>query len=298
MIDYAVDTEIFACIYPMISIINKNDKIYAVRGLIYDITFYIGAILVGLFLGKCISIITISYNTYCLVAAIVMLISGLILYSVNIRKYLTNKKEEENTNNDILFKLLKEIKHDKISIYYLLFNFFGNASYYTLNGILMIILTKELNLEPSLASNVKLISGIIAVGIGAIILSKLTLKNNYVNIGIKYIGRLITYLITIFLFSKTTLIIGLLYTRLTSSAYSHVTDAPYINRFDNTKQLAFANLKEMFTYLSRAIGTYICGICILTSIKLNFILATIFIILSIIFAYIALYYRNKETRNS
>ena len=292
MVDYAVDTEIFACIYPMIAIINKDDKIYAVRGLLYDISFYIGAILVGLFLGKNISFITISYNSYCLIAAIIMFLAGIVLNTVDIKKYLKNANEDNN--NDILLRLLKEIKHDKISIYYLLYNTFGNASYYCLNGILMIILTRELNLSPTLASNIKLITGILAVSIGALILAKLTLKNNYINIGIKYIGRLITYLMAILFFSKTTLVIGLLFTRLTSSAYVHVAAAPYINRYDNNKQLAFSNLKEMTTYFSRAIGTYICGICLISGMKLNFIMAVIFIILCIIFAYMALYLLNKE----
>lgn len=294
MVDYAVDTEIYACVYPLMSMISKENKLYAVRGLVYDISYYIGVILVAIFLGRSISIITFSYNTYCLIAAIIMLASGLILSSVNINKYL--EKSEKSHNNDILIKLIKKIKGDKISIYYIIYAFFSSTAYYSLMGILLTTLISEFNLEPTLASNIKLVTGIIAVGIGTLILSKLTLKNDYINIGIKFIGRLITYIIPLIHFSKITLIIGLLYTGLTSSSYSHVTEAPYINRFNSEEQLAFANLKDMISYFSRALGTYLCGIGLTIGIRINFGVSAGLVLIAIIFAYLALYYRKLESR--
>ena len=39
MLEYALDTEIYACIYPMISLINKSDKIYAAKGLTYSFMY-------------------------------------------------------------------------------------------------------------------------------------------------------------------------------------------------------------------------------------------------------------------
>jgi hypothetical protein len=110
-------------------------------------------------------------------------------------------------------------------------------------GIFIIILTTELSLSSTVDSYVKLFSGIGAGLVGVIILSKLTLKNDYINISIKYVFRFISYLLPIFCFTKMTVVIGLFYTVLTSSAYTHILDAPYINRFDNEEQLAFANLK-------------------------------------------------------
>ena len=223
-----------------------------------------------------------------------MLASGLILSSVNINKYL--EKSEKSHNNDILIKLIKKIKGDKISIYYIIYAFFSSTAYYSLMGILLTTLISEFNLEPTLASNIKLVTGIIAVGIGTLILSKLTLKNDYINIGIKFIGRLITYIIPLIHFSKITLIIGLLYTGLTSSSYSHVTEAPYINRFNSEEQLAFANLKDMISYFSRALGTYLCGIGLTIGIRINFGVSAGLVLIAIIFAYIALDYRKLESR--
>ena len=39
MLDYVLDVEIYASIYPMISLVSKDDKIYAKRGIYYS-TFY------------------------------------------------------------------------------------------------------------------------------------------------------------------------------------------------------------------------------------------------------------------
>ena len=291
MFEYAIDTEIIVCMYPLLAIITKDDKLYAIRGLVNDICYYTGALLVGFPIGKTFSNITISYNTYALLASILMLIAFIILTTVNISKYL---KDKHNSNNNLLINLINKIKQDKISIYYSLFIFFCNISYYSIMGILLTILTSELNFAPSVASNIKLITGILAVLLGYLILSKLTFKNNYINISIKFIGRLITYIIPLIYLSDITIIIALSYTLLTSSSYSHITDAPYINRFNNNEQLAFANYKEMVSFLSRSIGTFICGYALIKGIKYNLLIALIFEIPTIIFAFIALYNLNKE----
>lgn len=292
MVDYAADTEIFASIYPLISLIVKEDNLYAIRGLAYDLFYYVGVILVALLLGKQIFNVTITYNSYLLVADIFLLIGLIVLVFVDMKKYY--KSEDNHKSNDLLFQLLGEIKHDKISIYYLTFIFFGNAAYYTITGMLLTIMVKELGIDPALASNIRVVLGISSALLGIIILSKLTLKNNYINIGIKYIGRAITYFIAFTFTNKITLAIAIVYTILTSSTYTHVTDAPYINRFDDDKQLSFANLKEMLSYLSRGIGTFLCGLALINGIRMNFIISFVLVIFSTIFSYLTLYNYNKE----
>jgi len=79
-----------------------------------------------------------------------------------------------------------------------------------------------------------------------------------------------------------------------AESYTHITDAPYINRFSSDEQLAFCNLKEMVNYLSRAIGNLLCGIAITLGAKYNFIFALIFIIVQLVFAFNALYLYNQE----
>ena len=294
MIDYSIDTEIFVCFYPLISFINKDDKLYAARGLTYDISFYVGVLIVSLLLGRTIGNYNIGYNTYVLCAAILMFISIMILFTIDTDKYLKKVKGKDKT--EILLKLLKKIKKDKISIFYLLFNLFVNIGYYILMGLILLVLTNVFYLEPFWASNIKLSVGIFAVLIAALILAKFTFKNNYINLSIKFLGRTIMYVMAWIFPSLWTFGIALLYTMILSSSYTHIADAPYINRFDNDDQLAFANLKEMVTYLSRSIGTYLCGICLVMGFKYNFILAAVFSFLPTLFAYQALYLYNKEKR--
>ena len=296
MFDYGIDVEICACMYPLIAKINKDDKIYAKRRLLYETVYYIAALISGLLLGKIVLNLNITYNTYAIVASISIIISALILSTVDINKYLT--KNKVITNNDILFKLIKKIKNDKISIYYILFIVFNDIAYYSLVGILMTILTKELNLSPLVASNAKLLFCLLAVGLATLILYKLTLKNDYVNISFKYVGRVIFYFIPVIYLNKYTIIIGLIFTILTSSVYIHILDAPYINRFNNNEQLAFSNFTEMVGYFSRSIGTFICGYCLIRGLQYNFLIACIFTIIGATFAYMALYNLNKERSGS
>ena len=274
MIDYAINVEICASMYPLISVISKDDKLFARRSLLYEIFYYISALIATYLLGKNILSLSINYNSYILISSIFLIIAGIILYNVDLDKY--NKKDERKNNYDILFKLIKKIKKDNTTILYLLYIVFNDISFYGITGILLTIIIKEFNLIPVTASYIKLFSCILAVGIGLLILEKLTCKNNYINLSIKLIGRIIVYLLPIIYLCKYTIIIALAYTVLTSSSYVHITDAPYINRLSKNEQLPFANLREMIGYFSRSIGTFLCGLCLAYNFKYNFIIAIVF----------------------
>ena len=274
MIDYAINVEICASMYPLISVISKDDKLFARRSLLYEIFYYISALIATYLLGKNLLSLSINYNSYILISSIFLIIAGIILYNVDLDKY--NKKDERKNNYDILFKLIKKIKKDNTTTLYLFYIILNNISFYGITGILLTIIIKEFNLMPVTASYIKLLSCILAVGIGLLILEKLTSKNNYINLSIKLIGRIIVYLLPIIYLSKYTIIIALTYTVLTSSSYAHITDAPYINRMSKEEQLPFANLREMIGYFSRSIGTFLCGLCLAYNFKYNFIIAIVF----------------------
>ena len=136
--------------------------------------------------------------------------------------------------------------------------------------------------------------GIIAVFIGTLILEKFTFKNNYINAFIKYGFRAVLFIIAIILSNKSVYFITLLYILLITESYTHVLDAPFINRFDDKLQLAFSNLREMFSYFGIAIGTFFCGILLTYDIKFNFVFALIFCILQVLFLFIAINLKKKE----
>lgn len=295
MIDYAINVEICASMYPLISVISKDDKLFARRSLLYEIFYYISALIATYLLGKNILSLSINYNSYILISSIFLIIAGIILYNVDLDKY--NKKDERKNDYDILFKLIKKIKKDNTTILYLLYIVFNNISFYGITGILLTIIIKEFNLIPVTASYIKLFSCILAVGIGLLILEKLTCKNNYINLSIKLIGRIIVYLLPIIYLCKYTIIIALAYTVLTSSSYVHITDAPYINRLSKNEQLPFANLREMIGYFSRSIGTFLCGLCLAYNFKYNFIIAIVFSLLATIVIFKAQSRLNIERKD-
>ena len=294
LLDYAIDTEIFACFYPLIAIINKDDKLYAVRGLIYDICYCLGVLIVSILLGVTINNIVFDYNTNVLIASLLLFISIIILKKIRIDEYCKNASKKDSTG--LLLKLLKEIKNDKISKSYLTFVFCTNIGFYSVMGLVLTIMVNQLSLAPQAASNLKLSVSICSVGIAALIIAKFTFKNNYANISMKFLTRSFFYLVAFFFPNKWTLGFALLFTIISSSSYTHVTDAPYINRFSSDKQLAFANLKEIVGYLSRSIGTLLCGIFLTFGLRYNYLIAAIMTLISVLFAYQARFYYDTETK--
>lgn len=292
MVDYVIDVELWATLYPLIALIKKDDKIYAARDLIYDACYYIGVFLAGILLGKGIGYFHINYNFYIIFGCIITFIAYFILKKTDLEKY--GKKEKQTTNS--LSSVVNKIKEDKISRIYLLFKFFGGISYDCVSGLLVIILTNYFNFSELAISNYSIIVGISTVIIGTLVMEKFTFKNNYINLLLKYGTRLVLYLCAFILNSKLLILIAVIFQKLSSDAYVHISDAPYVNRYNNEEQLAFNNLKEMIGYIATSIGLFLCGIALKYGVHYIFLVSSIFIAIQIIFALYALYLRNNERR--
>ena len=169
MVEYSIDTELLILFYPLIALINKSDKAYGLRDIIYQTCFYLGALVVILTIGKNLLCINLTYNTFLLFSVILSFIAGLLLSFIKI----PNVKEEK-TNNDILIKLIKKVKKDKISKNYLVFSLCSSLAVYSIIGVFLTMLVKGMNYTENYASLFKLASGIIGSVLGAIILSKIT----------------------------------------------------------------------------------------------------------------------------
>ncbi len=293
MIDYVIDVEVYASIYPMIAHIQKNDKVYAARGIVYSALFYLGSLITIILINKTI-IGKITNNSFILIACIILFIAYLVLKKVDLEKYIAQEKDDTLIDNR---KFLKSVFKDKVTRNYLIFNLMGNISYYSINGMLLTLLMVGLNKESSQASIFMLVISIISVLLGIFVLKKLTFKNNYINLSIKYLLRTTLYLLAFIFNSNVFFIIAIVYTKVLSDSYSHISDAPYINRFKENEQFNFSNLAEECKYLGRSIGTLICGMAVAYSLRYNFLFAFIFGLIAIIFAYYSLYLRNKEKEN-
>lgn len=293
MIEFAIDVEIFVCIYPMMAQIDKNDKLYASRGIIYDALYYLGVLITCFLVGRNLVLLKIDYNTFNLLGALVMLIAYFALKSVKL-----DSKKKDNIDASLDHKdFSKKILHDKITIFYLLFTIFSNAAYFTLNGMLLLIFTEGLKMEANSSSLLLMILGITSVIIGIIILEKLTLKNDYINLAIKFVGRTLLFLLAFIFDLNVFYLIAIIFTKLISDSYTHISDAPYINRYKTKEQFSLSNLAEGFKYLGRAIGVLICGLALGLGIRYCFLGAFVCGVFNILFAYLALYYRKKETND-
>ncbi len=293
MLDYVIDVELWASLYPLITLIKKDDKIYAIRDFIYDACYYVGVFLTGILLGKSIGLLQIDYNFYILIACIITFISFGILHKTDLDKYV--KKEKNKTTINALQSIVNKMKTDKISRMYLLYVLFGSISYSCITDLKVLILVEYLHFSASAISNYSIILGIGAVAVGALVMEKLTCKNNYINILLKYGTRLFLYILTFIFSNKLFILIAFIFIFLSSDAYTHITDAPYVNRYNNDEQLAFNNLKEMVDYIATSIGIFLCGIALNYGVRYIFLIGSIFIAIQIVFAFYALNLRNQES---
>lgn len=292
MLDYVIDVELWISLYPLITLIKKEDKIYAIKDIIYDVFYYIGVFLTGLLLGKSLGIFIFNYNFYILIASIFTFLPFWLLVKTDLKKY-TKKEKNSNMGNN-LKEIVTKIKKDKISKCYLLYAFFGEISYSCITELQILLLADYFHFSASFISSYSILLGIGSAVVGTIVIAKLTFKNNYVNLFIKYGVRFLIY-VTAFLFNqKVLMLLAFIYVELSSDAYLDVTDAPYINRFNNEEQLAFNNLKEMIEYFGTAIGIFMCGMALLFDARYIFLVGSVFIIFQIVFAFKSLYYKEKE----
>lgn len=290
MVDYVIMVEIFACMYPIMAMVKQDDKVFARKEIIYSASYYIGVFLTTFLLGKKL-LITINYNTYCILSALSMLISYIVLKRLNLKKYERIIKDEDQTQN--LSEVFNIVKKDKISKIYLVFVSIQGISYYAVTGIFITLLMK-IGYTETVSANIKLVLGVLSVILAFIVLSKLTSKNDYINLFFKFVMRVILFIVALIIDNKIFYLIAIFYVRLSSDSYCDITDAPYVNRFKKEHQLSFNSIKEMVSYFSDAIGLYLSGILVLKGVKYVIICALIFTFIQSAFAYVALYYRNKE----
>ena len=292
LVEYVIDVEIFVSIYPLMSYINKNNKEFALRDIVYDASFFGGSLICFILLKYGFFKMIVSYNTYVLISSILYLIAFIFLNTVKI----DNKKVEES--NIVSYdKLFKKLKGDKISLFYLLFHLFTNISFYSISGTIMILLTEGLNTKVTTASFILIVFGLVSALLGYITLSKFKFKNDKINLGIKYGGRGLFYLLAFLTGGKFFLIFAIIFSRLTVDSFINISDAPYTNRLDNKYQFSFSNLRNSIGYLGRSIGTLICGLLVVIDPTFNFLSAFVFISISIIFMYLAKIRLERENMN-
>lgn len=280
LLDIVLDTEIVVSIYPLLTLFTKDDKLYGKKDLVNSSCYDIGICIGAFFLGKTIFNIKINFNIFILLSIVCCIIAFFIILKTEVK----TSKEKRRNSNEILCNMMSFIAKDKMSIYYLLFVFTINAAFSLVAGLKMLLLTNIVGFTANKASLYLLIISIIADIVGIIVLNKLTAKNNVINIMIKCGGRVVVFFIAFLFHNVYAILLALTYTLLFSNSYSHVLDAPYINRIDNDFQFAFSNFRDMISYVAQSLGIFLCGIFFDFGIKYIFLIAAIFGVLQVCFA--------------
>ena len=280
LLDIVLDTEIVVSVYPLLTLFTKDDKLYGKKDLVNSSCYDIGICIGAFFLGKTIFNIKINFNIFILLSIVCCIIAFFIILKTEVK----TSKEKRRNSNEILCNMMSFIRKDKMSIYYLLFVFTINAAFSLVAGLKMLLLTNIVGFTANKASLYLLIISIIADIVGIIVLNKLTAKNNIINIMIKCGGRVVVFFIAFLFHNVYAILLALTYTLLFSNSYSHVLDAPYINRIDNDFQFAFSNFRDMISYVAQSLGIFLCGIFFDFGIKYIFLIAAIFGVLQVCFA--------------
>ena len=289
IIDIAMEYIIITSIYPLITMIIKDNTIYSKRKLTEYLFRDVGILFGGIFIGKSIAGILVNYNM-CLIISNIFLVISLITM-INIKINHTEEKIDKSNS------MIKYILKSKILILYLLDMFIGTIAMSTALGLKMLTLTNYFSFSDSVATNYLLIVGLIADVIGIAALKYLTSKNDYLTITIKFGIRFIGYVIAFISNNLTITLIAITWSLLISTAYENICDGVYINRVDKNYQLSFANIRYIIRFLGEAIGVFFCGMMYDIGLKYMLGLSAIFMIFQIGLAYYLIYLRKMEKSN-
>ena len=285
--DIASYTVGYLAIYPLITRVIKDDKVYSYRQLTTYICQDFGVLLGGLLLGVSIGNYIFDYNSFLLVTLICLVIA---LFSLSKVKF--NDKEKYNDIN--IKEYLKVFKRDKISNFYLLYIFIADISYNCALGMQMLILTNILDISSKNATFYFLLMGIIADIFGVLALKKLTPKNDYLTILLKFGPRMLGYTLVFLFPSNEMTLIAITVSLFLTTAYENKTDAIYLNRIDTKYQLLFSNIRKLVGSLGNAIGLYLTGLLFVFGSKYIFGVAALIGYVQIAIALYLVYLRKNN----
>ncbi len=285
--DVASYTVGYLAIYPLITRVIKDDKVYSYRQLTTYICQDLGVLIGGILLGVSIGNYIFDYNSFLLVTLICLVIA---LFSLSKVKF--NDKEKYNDIN--IKEYLKVFKRDKISNFYLLYIFIADISYNCALGMQMLILTNILDISSKNATFYFLLMGIIADLFGVLALKKLTPKNDYLTILLKFGPRMLGYTLVFLFPSNEMTLIAITVSLFLTTAYENKTDAIYLNRIDTKYQLLFSNIRKLVGSLGNAIGLYLTGLLFVFGSKYIFGVAALIGYVQIAIALYLVYLRKKQ----
>ncbi len=287
-IDIITSYLIVASVYPLITMVMKNNHVYSKRKLVEYIFRDVGVLVGSIAIGFQAINLSINY-TFCLIISITFLIFALlIMFDIHI----TPTEREPNRK----ISITKYITHNRLQTFYMLYAFLAATSFAAALGLKMLVLTNYLNFSPNTGTNYLLIVGLLSDFIGAIALKYFTPKNDYVTITLKFSIRLVAYIIAVIADSPFVSLLAITWSILISTAYENVSDGCYINLVDNQHQFSYSTIKHVMTYLGEAVGMMLCGWMYNYGVSYIFGLSALITCVQLAVAYYLIYLRHSRRR--
>lgn len=262
--------------YPLLSTVNKGEDSYRKHALISYIAKDAAIISCGLLIGVVVGNIVFDLNS-CLFIALVSNILGIISL------FLFNQNKLYKKKNILPFKKsLRNLFKSRVTNYFLFIQFIANISYGMVFGLMMIVLTDYLNFEISFSSIFVIICnvfGSIACSLFIRFGKKLSIK---LSVLIKYVPRVIIYLIAFLTNNLIIYISSLLIAIVTSRVLDDKVNGTYIRKIDTDSQFLFGNIRYFVLSLGEGAGIYLAGALLKISFSSLFLGAAIITILQII----------------
>ena len=272
-------------IYPLITFHVKNDKVYSKRKLVEytmkDVSLAIAMIVLSFLSAK-----LFKYNLILIISTVFTLVSAII--SIFIKKDIKQANKTE----------VKRLFTDKIvNIYMVGFILIGNIAYSTILGLQALLLKNLGGLTISQVSIFLLVACICGDAFGYLALWKLSPKNEYLTICLKFGVRFLFYFLVAVTGNTIILLISIFVSLLVSRAYENYTDGCYINRIRSEEQFAFTNYRYAVVSIGKAIGIALAGILFEHGVQLLFGIGIIFLAIQIATSMLLIYLRHKEEAN-
>lgn len=241
-------------IYPLLTLIIKNNSIYSRRKLVEYLFRDIGILIGGIFIGQQMGNFLFDYNACLLLATAFLVVATMIMWRIDL--VVTESAPEQRSS---IKKTIKAIMKDKIQKPYMVYVFLSECSFAAAMGLKMLMLTDDFGFSAGIATNYMLVVGLIADFLGIMALKYFTPKNDYITITLKFGIRFIIFSLAAIAGNNFLSFIAFTWAILSSTAYENVTDGYYVNAIDNRHQFKYNTVRHVVQYFGVALGTFICG---------------------------------------
>lgn len=251
VVDIMTSYLIVASVYPLITTVIKNNKIYSKRKLVEYWFRDLGVLVGGIVLSQSFLGAKIDYNECLLISTIFLIMAIAMMFSFKVRVISNAPKRHDST--------LKYILKSKIQVCYMIYAFLAAMSFAAALGLKMLVLTNYLDFSAETATDYLLIVGLLSDVVGVLALKYFTPKNDYLTIALKFGVRLLAYVIAVLADDPFISMLAITWSILISTAYEDVTDGNYINLVDNRHQLSYSTIKHVMSFSGEAVGVLLCG---------------------------------------